>query len=154
MKYRNGLDRIGTTPLQQGISHTDDVVSVLFRERGAKDPYIVRGEFKGKYDNGHFQEREHMATRFHPINNNKECVGCNRHDYSGYWKDKSFEYGLGIEKKYGPGAAFFLYKLSRQYNQWTANQLSQLWTAARMGPRAYEQLYYELRPEHRFSRKI
>jgi predicted metal-dependent HD superfamily phosphohydrolase len=78
-------------------------------------------------------------------------LGCNRHDYSGYGKDKSFEYGLGIEKKYGPGAALFLYKLSKQYNQWTTNELSQLRSAARIGFRAYEQLYYELRPEHRFT---
>ncbi len=46
-----------------------------------------------------------MSTRFHPMNRNKECVDCNRQDYSGYGKEKSFEYGLAIDKKYGPGAA-------------------------------------------------
>ena len=47
------------------------MVSVMIRERDEKEPCIVCGEFKDKYDNGHFQEREHMSTRFHPMNNNK-----------------------------------------------------------------------------------
>jgi Bacteriophage Lambda NinG protein len=126
-------------------------VSVIIRERDAKEPCIVCEEIKNSYDNGHFQPREAMSTRFHPMNCNKECVGCNRQEYSGYGKDKSSEYGLGIDKKYGPGASLFLYKLSKQVNQWTADELSQLRSAARIGIRAYEQLYYELRPEHRFA---
>ena len=71
----------------------------------------MRGEFKKEYACGHFQEREHMSTWFHPMNLNKECV---RHDYSGYGKDKSFEYGMAVEKKYGNGAAIFLYSCSGQ----------------------------------------
>jgi hypothetical protein len=130
---RGPCRKYSKSPQQAGIPQTDDAVSLMIRERDEKDPCIVCGELKNKYDCGHFQEREHMSTRFHPCNLNKECVGCNRHDYSGYGKDKSFEYGMAIDKKYGAGAAVFLYSLSRQHDSWTANELSQLRSAARIG---------------------
>jgi hypothetical protein len=91
---------------------------------------------------------EAMATRFHPWNCNKECVGCNRQDYSRYGKEKSFEYGLAVDEKWGLGTAIFLYRLAETIEPWTTIELEQLRSAARMGPRAYGQLYREIRPHH------
>src|ERR1017187_10596969 len=79
----------------------------------------------------------------------RKCVGCNRQDYSGYGKEKSFEYGLAVDEKWSAGTAVFLYKLAKTIEPWTAEELEQLRSAARMGPRAYEQFYFELRPKHR-----
>ena len=43
------------------------------------------------------------------------------------------------------GTADFLHKLSMKLEPWDTRELDQLRAAARMGPRAYEQLYFELR---------
>jgi hypothetical protein len=62
-----------------------------------------------------------------------------------------YEYGIAIDKLHGKGTAKFLDKLSRRIEPWTITELEQLTTAARMGPRVYEQLYFELRAVHRFK---
>jgi hypothetical protein len=133
---------------QQGIAKTDEVVSLMIRERDKDLPCVVCKGFKKEYDNGHFQAREAMSTRFHPWNMNKECRGCNRQDYSGYGHEKSFEYGLAIDEKWGVGTAVFLYQLAKQIEPWTAYELEQLRSAARHSYLAYTTLYKELRPHH------
>jgi hypothetical protein len=118
----------------------------LHREK----PCILCHKHKERYDNGHFIERGRMATRFHPMNMNKECTGCNNSHESGYRPDKGFPYGLAIDERYGPGAAKFLYDLSRPTHQWSLGELLVLKDAAKQSYRAYETTYYELRPTARF----
>jgi hypothetical protein len=60
-------------------------------------------------------------------------VGCNRQDYSGYGKEKSFEYGLAVDEKWGAGTAVFLYQLAKTIDPWNVLELEQLRSAARMG---------------------
>ena len=64
----------GPEAKQKGIGTTDDAVSIMIRERDVALPCIVCKEFKKEYDNGHFQGREAMPTRFHPWNCNKEAT--------------------------------------------------------------------------------
>jgi hypothetical protein len=67
---------------------------------------------------------------------------------SGYRPDKGFVYCVAIDAKWGDGPAKFLYNLSRPTHTEGTAELEQLWSAARIGPRAYDQLYFILRPSH------
>jgi hypothetical protein len=117
---------------------------------------------KNKMECGHFIEREREATRFHPWNVNKECAPHNSSHVSGYRPDKGFPYGLAIDEKWGDGVALFLYRLAHPLHEkdaipkdesWTANELRQIASAARLGYPAFLQLYTELRPHHFPMRK-
>jgi hypothetical protein len=107
---------------------------------------------------GHFIERQFEVTRFHPMNVNKECAPHNSSHVSGFRPDKGFPYGLAIDKKYGKGAALFLYRVAHPLHtkeltpkeSFTEDELNLLKDAARKGPRVYEAAYYELRPAHKF----
>jgi hypothetical protein len=63
----------------------------------------------------------------------------------------TYEHARAIDRLHGKGWAAFLEKLARAKQNWTTEELEQLRSAARMGPRAYEQLYFEIRGHHRFS---
>lgn len=51
---------------------------------------------------------------------------------------RPFESGQAIDRKYRPGAAAFLDKLSRMVGPWTTEELEQLRSAARVEARCYE----------------
>tara|TARA_R100000093_G_scaffold22975_1_gene13125 strand:- start:239 stop:646 length:408 start_codon:yes stop_codon:yes gene_type:complete len=61
---------------------------------------------KGGMQNGHFQSRKHLATRFCEINCQPQCVGCNM-----FRSGEQFKFALGLDAKYGDGTALdFEYK--------------------------------------------
>ena len=60
---------------------------------------IVRG-YKDGMQNGHFQSRKHMATRFHEDNCQVQCIKCNM-----YSQGEQFKFGLALDFKYGEGTA-------------------------------------------------
>ena len=60
---------------------------------------IVRG-YKDGMQNGHFQSRKHLATRFHENNCQVQCVKCNM-----YSQGEQFKFGINLDAKYGEGTA-------------------------------------------------
>jgi hypothetical protein len=96
-----------------------------------------------KLEAGHFRISNHGTTRYHPMNLSGQCATCNR-----YSEGVTYEYSLELDRRFGAGWAAFLEKISRTIEPWETKELEQLRSAARMGPRAYEQLYFELRPTH------
>jgi len=66
----------------------------------------------------------------------------------------TYEHAIAIDRIHGKGWATFLEKLARKPEIWTVEELEQLRSAGRMGPRVYEQLYFELRPDHRKIRPL
>jgi hypothetical protein len=129
------------TEHRKEIKKTDIAVSEMIRAQPG-NCMTCANEHK-VYDCGHFMRRKLMATRFHPWNIGKQGVKENRFEGG-----RTFEYGLAIDAKYGAGAAAFPHKLSKTIEPWSIVELQQLRSAARVGSRAYEQLYQELRPHH------
>jgi hypothetical protein len=127
---------------QTGLDATQRAVNKMIRERDAGLPCITCGHLN-KLEAGHFRISNHGTTRYHPWNLNGQCAQCNR--FSG---GLTYEHAKAIDAKYGAGTADFLHKLSMKIEPWDTRELDQLRSAARMGPRAYEQLYFELRPQH------
>lgn len=74
-----------------------------------------------KIQNGHFQSRRFMSTRFHLANCAPQCYACNV-GMSGM----QYEYGKRIDKNYGPGTADEIVLLSRQIKKFTADELVEL----------------------------
>ena len=68
---------------------------------------IVRG-YKDGMQNGHFQSRKHMATRFHEDNCQVQCIKCNM-----YSQGEQYKFGLALDAKYGEGTAEELEYLAR-----------------------------------------
>ena len=73
------------------IEKLDRVFSVYIRRRFAKDD-IAECFTCGKQDhwkklqNGHFQSRKHYATRWHELNCQVQCAGCNVFRYGEQYK--------------------------------------------------------------------
>ena len=68
---------------------------------------IVRG-YKDGMQNGHFQSRKHMATRFHEDNCQVQCIKCNIFD-----SGQQYIFSLRLDEKYGDGTAEELEFLAR-----------------------------------------
>ena len=68
---------------------------------------IVRG-YKDGMQNGHFQSRKHMATRFDEENCQVQCVACNM-----FRQGEQFKFGMNLDAKYGEGKAEELEFLAR-----------------------------------------
>ena len=67
------------------------------------------GHYKtGGMQNGHFQSRKHMATRFHEDNCQVQCIKCNM-----YSQGEQFKFGINLDAKYGEGTAEELEFLAR-----------------------------------------
>ena len=60
---------------------------------------IVRG-YKDGMQNGHFQSRKHMATRFDEENCQVQCLKCNIFD-----SGQQYLFSLRLDEKYGEGTA-------------------------------------------------
>ena len=68
---------------------------------------VVRG-YKDGMQNGHFQSRKHMATRFHEDNCQVQCLKCNIFD-----SGQQYLFSLRLDEKYGEGTAEELEFLAR-----------------------------------------
>jgi hypothetical protein len=59
--------------------------------------------YKTGMQNGHFQSRSFLATRYDEQNCQVQCVGCNM-----FKQGEQFKFALGLEAKYGDGTALDL----------------------------------------------
>ena len=59
--------------------------------------------YKKGMQNGHFQSRSFLATRYDEENCQVQCVGCNM-----FKQGEQFKFALAIEAKYGEGTAIHL----------------------------------------------
>jgi len=64
--------------------------------------------YKSGMQNGHFQSRNFLATRFHEENCQAQCVGCNM-----FKQGEQYKFALALDAKYGEGTAEELDFLSR-----------------------------------------
>jgi hypothetical protein len=58
--------------------------------------------------NGHFQSRSFLATRFNEENCQNQCVGCNM-----FKQGEQYKFSLNLDAKYGEGTAEDLESLAR-----------------------------------------
>ncbi len=63
--------------------------------------------------NGHFQSRKHLATRWDEKNCRPQCVGCNM-----FKAGEQFKFGMNLDAEYGDGTA--------EHLQWKARQLTKI----------------------------
>ena len=68
---------------------------------------VVRG-YKDGMQNGHFQSRKHLSTRFDEENCQVQCIKCNM-----FSQGEQFKFGLNLDAKYGEGTAEELEFLAR-----------------------------------------
>jgi hypothetical protein len=64
--------------------------------------------YKKGMQNGHFQSRSFLATRFNEENCQPQCVGCNM-----FKQGEQFKFAMNLEAKYGEGTAEHLEGLAR-----------------------------------------
>ena len=93
----------------------DKYFSLFIRLRSANDYGMVQcftcgvvRHYKDGMQNGHFQSRKHMATRFDEENCQNQCVKCNM-----FSQGEQFKFGLNLDAKYGEGTAEELEHLAR-----------------------------------------
>ena len=95
----------------------DTIFSVFIRLRSANEYGMCQcftcgkvGHYKtGGMQNGHFQSRKHLATRFSEDGNCEvQCVSCNIFKSGMQWK-----FGMNLDAKYGEGRAEELEFLAR-----------------------------------------
>ena len=139
---------------------TEHQKAILALDKAVSD--MVRAQFPDvcascesthpEYDCGHWIKRERMATRFHPYNIYPQGLQENRFEGGKEW-----EFGMGIDKRWGDGTCVFLKNLAEPKHGkganpdegWTTDELKQLRSAAtKFGWNAYIALYRELRPSH------
>jgi len=56
--------------------------------------------YKSGMQNGHFQSRKHLATRWHTKNCQVQCVGCNM-----FKAGEQYKFSIALDSKYGEGTA-------------------------------------------------
>jgi hypothetical protein len=147
MVRHRGLHRVGSTDIQKARVNCQRAVNKMIREHDAALPCISCGRFV-PLDAGHFiSVGEAPGLRFHPWNINGQC----RHE-NGYKGGRTWEYGRGLDIKYGAGTSEALKALPKTANM-TIDDLLYLTDAARHGFRVYFQAYRERFPHHFPMRK-
>ena len=68
---------------------------------------VVR-HYKDGMQNGHFQSRKHLSTRFDEDNCQVQCIKCNM-----FSQGEQFKFGLNLDAKHGEGFAEELECLAR-----------------------------------------
>ena len=93
----------------------DTIFSIYIRLRSANEYSMVQcftcgvvRHYKDGMQNGHFQSRKHMATRFDEENCQVQCVACNM-----FRQGEQFKFGMNLDAKYGEGKAEELEYLAR-----------------------------------------
>ena len=64
--------------------------------------------YKDGMQNGHFQSRKHLSTRFDEENCQNQCVKCNVYAWG-----EQYKFSLALDSKYGEGKAEELQYLAR-----------------------------------------
>ena len=62
-----------------------------------------------KLQNGHFQSRKHYSTRWHELNCQVQCKGCNVFRYG-----EQYKFSIALDAKYGSGTAEEMLVTSRE----------------------------------------
>ena len=93
----------------------DTIFSIYIRLRSANEYSMVQcftcgvvRHYKDGMQNGHFQSRKHMATRFHEDNCQVQCIKCNIFD-----SGQQYLFSIRLDEKYGEGTAEELEYLAR-----------------------------------------
>tara|TARA_R110002012_G_scaffold186708_1_gene353408 strand:- start:2212 stop:2622 length:411 start_codon:yes stop_codon:yes gene_type:complete len=100
----------------------DKIFSVFIRIRYATETGLCQcitcgkvGHYKkGGMQNGHFQSRRFMATRYDEKNCFSQCVSCNM-----FRSGEQYKFGLALDAKYGEGTAEELQFKSRQIKKFS-----------------------------------
>jgi hypothetical protein len=102
-------------PISKLKKELDKIFSVFIRLRDATDEGMVQcftcgtvKHYKSGMQNGHFQSRSHLATRFDEHNCQAQCVGCNM-----FKQGEQYKFGLNLDAKYGEGEAEELESLAK-----------------------------------------
>jgi 5-methylcytosine-specific restriction endonuclease McrA len=74
-------------------------------------------------DAGHFQPRQHNATRYHEQNVNLQCKKCNNKNWN---QGEQYLHGKYIDRKHGAGTADSLERLARCIKQFKPYELEDL----------------------------
>ena len=93
----------------------DNIFSLYIRLRDATDEGMVQcftcnkvSHYKSGMQNGHFQSRKHLATRWSETNCQVQCVGCNM-----FKSGEQYKFSIALDSKYGEGKAEELQLLAR-----------------------------------------
>jgi hypothetical protein len=93
----------------------DKWFSLYIRLREANEYGMVQcftcgkvAHYKDGMQNGHFQSRKHMSTRFDEENCQVQCVACNM-----FSQGEQFKFGIHLDAKYGEGTAEYLASVAR-----------------------------------------
>tara|TARA_R110002020_G_scaffold164882_7_gene352002 strand:- start:1112 stop:1519 length:408 start_codon:yes stop_codon:yes gene_type:complete len=94
----------------------DKWFSLYIRLRDATDEGMVQcftcgkvAHYKTGMQNGHFQSRRHLATRFDETNCQVQCVGCNM-----FKAGEQFKFHLNLDAKYGEDTSIYLQQKAMQ----------------------------------------
>ena len=93
----------------------DKWFSLFIRLRDATDEGLCQcftcgkvSHYKSGMQNGHFQSRKHLATRWNQENCQVQCVGCNM-----FKAGEQYKFSIALDGKYGEGTAEELELLAR-----------------------------------------
>ena len=93
----------------------DKWFSLYIRLRDATNEGMVQcftcrkvSHYKSGMQNGHFQSRKHLATRWDQENCQVQCVGCNM-----FKAGEQYKFSIALDSKYGEGKAEELELLAR-----------------------------------------
>jgi len=91
------------------VDKLDKVFSIYIRRRYADNDVSVcftcgKEDHWKKLQNGHFQSRKHYATRWHELNCQVQCAGCNVFRYG-----EQFKFARNLDNTYYDGLAYELY---------------------------------------------
>ena len=93
----------------------DKWFSLYIRLREANEYGMVQcftcgkvAHYKDGMQNGHFQSRKHMSTRFDEENCQVQCIKCNM-----FSQGEQFKFGIHLDAKYGEGTAEYLASVAR-----------------------------------------
>ena len=90
-------------PISKLKKELDNIFSLYIRLRDATSEGLVQcftcgkvSHYKKGMQNGHFQSRRHLATRFDETNCQVQCVGCNM-----FKSGEQFKFHINLNAKYG-----------------------------------------------------
>ena len=105
----------------------DAIFSLFIRLEGANKQGMVKcftcdgvHHYKA-IQNGHFQSRRFMSTRFDPLNCAPQCYACNV-GMSGM----QYEFGIRIDAKYGNGIADLIVQKSKLVQKFTPEEMLEM----------------------------
>jgi hypothetical protein len=92
----------------------DTIFSLYIRLRESEEGLVQCftcnkvSHYKSGMQNGHFQSRKHLATRWNETNCQVQCVGCNM-----FKAGEQYKFSINLDAQYGAGTAEYLELLAR-----------------------------------------